>query len=58
MGATLYYTEEVVGEQVICDCGYETDYVDYGYSNETTDVGEEWTCPQCGKTFTLNEDFI
>jgi len=58
MGATLFYTEQAVGEQIQCDCGYESDYVDYDYSSDTVDVAEDWRCPSCGCTSKLEEEFI
>ena len=54
----LIYFQEIVGEQIECECGYESDYVNYDINiGESVDACEEWTCPQCGKTERLDEDF-
>jgi len=58
MSATIYYTEEVVGQEIKCDCGYEGGYHDYIYGDFGEDASEPWTCPDCGKTFALDEDWI
>ena len=56
---TIIYFQETVGEKIECECGYESDYIDYhGHSSKLTDVGEEWTCPECGATGKLEEDFM
>lgn len=56
---TIIYFSEVVGEKIECECGYESGYIDYhNRISKMTDVGEEWTCPQCGITERLEEDFM
>jgi len=57
MGATLIYTEEVVGEHIECDCGYETEYIDYDYYSSENEECDEWECPSCGKTHKLDVDW-
>ena len=53
---TIIYFEEVVGEEIECECGYSSGYVDYR-SSKMTSANDEWTCPQCGKTAKLEEVF-
>ena len=52
----IIYFEEVVGEEIECECGYSSGYVDYR-SSKMTSANDEWTCPQCGKTAKLEEVF-
>ena len=55
---TIIYFSEIVGEEIECECGYSSGYVDYNnHSSSIWDVNEEWTCPECGKTERLEEDF-
>mgnify|MGYP000971726090 CR=1 FL=1 len=55
---TITYFQEVVGEIIECECGFESEYIDYhNHSSKITDPNEEWTCPECGKTERLDEDF-
>ena len=58
MGATLVYIEEVVAEYIQCECGYESDKIEYMYGcSETHEQLEEWTCPECGETAPLEPDW-
>jgi len=55
---TIIYFQEVVGEEIECECGYSSGYVDYyNRSSKMTSANDEWTCPQCGKTAKLEEVF-
>jgi len=53
----MVYKEETVGHHIECECGYEAEYHEYVYGDYGEDVAEPWTCPSCGKTFQLEEDF-
>jgi len=57
MGAVKIYKEEVVSDHIVCDCGYESEVHEHTYGDFGPDVGEPWTCPECGETFDLDEDW-
>lgn len=58
MSATIVYKQETVGHHIECECGYVSEYHDYQYGDYGEDVAEPWTCPKCGKTFDLEEEFL